>query len=102
LTQPIDSYQCWAALNDVVRTADDGNGLSSFGDSESSSIREYVQGYHFVGGRVDSDLLGTLQFGVMPVCGRLVCPVKLGGRGIQPQAMFGQKIDSKDHTFIQI
>jgi hypothetical protein len=94
LTQPIDSYQCWAALNDVVRTADDGNGLSS--------IREYVQGYHFVGGRVDSDLLGTLQFGVMPVCGRLVCPVKLGGRGIQPQAMFGQKVDSKDHTFIQI
>jgi hypothetical protein len=67
LTQPIDSYQCWAALNDVVRTADDGNGLSSFGDSESSAIREYVQGYHFVADGVDRDLLGTLQLGLVPV-----------------------------------
>ncbi len=34
-------------MNDTVRTADDDHGLGRFGNSESSMIHEYVQGYNF-------------------------------------------------------
>jgi hypothetical protein len=49
-------------LDHVVRTADDGHGLTGFGNSEPSTVCEDIQSYDFVTNRIDSDLLGTLDF----------------------------------------
>jgi hypothetical protein len=77
-------------------------GLSSFCGLESSEIREYVQGHNFVADLVDHDHLGTLQFSLVPIGSGLVDPVELSGRKVQSQSALGQKISSKDHSFIQI
>ncbi len=59
---------------------------------------ENIESYDFVTNRFDCNLFRTLQVSLMPVSCGLICPVEIGGRGIQLQTALGLKVNSKNHS----